>query len=52
MNIWYILWSFGIVVVFWYDFSRFGKFYREKSGNPVTGGGKKIARPKENANRF
>jgi hypothetical protein len=28
MDIWYILWSFGIY------FSRFGMFYRVKSGNP------------------
>jgi hypothetical protein len=32
--IWYNLWSFGIFVVFWYRFPRFGKYYREKSGNP------------------
>jgi hypothetical protein len=33
--IWYILWSFGIFCGHLVHFSRFGMFYREKSGNPV-----------------
>jgi hypothetical protein len=33
--IWYILWSFGNVVVIWYIFCRFGILHKEKSGNPV-----------------
>jgi hypothetical protein len=32
---WYILWSFGNVVVIWYIFPRFGKLCQEKSGNPA-----------------
>jgi hypothetical protein len=30
-----ILWSFGIFVVIWYIFPRFGILYLEKSGNPA-----------------
>jgi hypothetical protein len=33
--IWYTLWTYGIFVVIWYIFPRFGMLYREKSGNPV-----------------
>jgi hypothetical protein len=35
-TIWYILWSFGICILwsFWYIFPRFGILYRDKSGNP------------------
>jgi hypothetical protein len=33
--IWYIVWSFGNVVVIWYIFPRFGILCQEKSGNPV-----------------
>jgi hypothetical protein len=32
--IWYILWTFGNVVVTWYIFPRFGILCQEKSGNP------------------
>jgi hypothetical protein len=32
--IWYILRSFGNVVVIWYISPRFGKLCQEKSGNP------------------
>jgi hypothetical protein len=32
---WYILWSFGNLVVIWLIFPRFGIFYPEKSGNPA-----------------
>jgi hypothetical protein len=42
MNIWNILWLFGIFVPilvyfpqFWYIFPNFGILYQEKSGNPV-----------------
>jgi hypothetical protein len=31
---WYILWSFGIVVVIWYIPPPFGILCQEKSGNP------------------
>jgi hypothetical protein len=31
--LWYILWTFGNVVVIWYIFPRFGILYKEKSGN-------------------
>jgi hypothetical protein len=34
--VWYILWSFGIFVVAWFIFPRFGMLYQEKSGNPVA----------------
>jgi hypothetical protein len=33
-SIWYILWSFGIFYGYLEYFSRFGKLYQEKSGNP------------------
>jgi hypothetical protein len=33
--IWYILWSFGNVVVIWNIFPRFGILCQEKSGNPA-----------------
>jgi hypothetical protein len=32
--IWYILWSFGNVVIIWYGFHHFGVLCQEKSGNP------------------
>jgi hypothetical protein len=35
MVIWYILWSFGKLVVIWFIFPRFGTLCHEKSGNPV-----------------
>jgi hypothetical protein len=42
MAIWSILRLFGILcghwayfMVIWYNFSRFGMLYQEKSGNPV-----------------
>jgi hypothetical protein len=35
MAIWYIIWPFGNLVVFGYNFRRFGILYQEKSGNPV-----------------
>jgi hypothetical protein len=31
-----ILWPFGIFVVIWYIFPRFGMLYQEKSANPAT----------------
>jgi hypothetical protein len=34
--IWYILLPFGNLVVVWYIFPRFGIFYQQKSGNPVS----------------
>jgi hypothetical protein len=34
--IWYILWTFGVLMVIWYIFPRFGVFYQEKSGNPAA----------------
>jgi hypothetical protein len=37
MAFWGILWSFGII------FSRFGMFYREKSGNPGRGAHERIS---------
>jgi hypothetical protein len=33
--IWYILGSFGKLVVIWYIFPHFGILYQEKSGNPA-----------------
>jgi hypothetical protein len=33
-TIWYILWSFGIFLVFLVHFSRFSILHQEKSGNP------------------
>jgi hypothetical protein len=35
--IWYILWSFGNIVLIWYISLRFGILCQEKSGNPDTG---------------
>jgi hypothetical protein len=32
------LWPFGIPLVIWYIFSRFGMLYQEKSGNLGTHG--------------
>jgi hypothetical protein len=44
-DIWYNLWPFGIIyghlvylLVIWYIFPRFGKYYREKAGNPGSEG--------------
>jgi hypothetical protein len=34
MATWYILWSFGIVVMICYIFHRFGVMCQEKSDNP------------------
>jgi hypothetical protein len=34
--IWYLLWSFGNVVVNWYIFPRFGIECQEESGNPAN----------------
>jgi hypothetical protein len=34
MVIWYILRSFGKVVVIWFVFLRFGIWWQEKCGNP------------------
>jgi hypothetical protein len=33
-DIGYNLWPLVYLMVIWYIFSRFGKYYREKSGNP------------------
>jgi hypothetical protein len=33
MAIWSVLWAFGIFVGYLAYFSRFGKYYQEKSGN-------------------
>jgi hypothetical protein len=41
MVIWNILWTFGNVVVIWYNFPHFGKLYKEKSGNPGVKRGRK-----------
>jgi hypothetical protein len=35
--IWYILLSFGNLVIIWYIFHRFGVLCQEKSGNPDRG---------------
>jgi hypothetical protein len=35
--IYYILWHFGIVCTNLVYFTRFGKLYRENSGNPASG---------------
>jgi hypothetical protein len=37
-DIWYILWHFGIFCGHLVYFHRFGKLYREKSGNPGSHG--------------
>jgi hypothetical protein len=36
IDIWYISWPFGNLVIVWYFFSRFGTLFHEKSGNPGT----------------
>jgi hypothetical protein len=35
MTIWYILWSFGIFYGYLVYFSRLGRLYQKKSGNPA-----------------
>jgi hypothetical protein len=35
MSIWSFLRLFGIFLVIWYIFSRFGMVYQEESGNPA-----------------
>jgi hypothetical protein len=35
-DIWYSLWPFGIFYGYLAYFSRFGKLYQEKSGNPAA----------------
>jgi hypothetical protein len=32
----YTFWPFGIFMVIWYIFPRFGMLHQEKSGNPGT----------------
>jgi hypothetical protein len=34
--IWYTLCPFGILVTIWFIFTRSGRLYKEKSGNPVA----------------